>query len=106
MPAEARGLVDTNVLIGLGSVDLDQLPAEIAISAVSVAELAAGIHAARAYGRVVAAVKAAGRSPRARVAGQMNAATAVMAGLSLYATTIADFTHLADVLTVVEVEIR
>jgi hypothetical protein len=86
-----RGLVDTSVVIDLERVDPADLPSEIAVSAVTLAELAAGPHAtadsderarrqdrlqrveatfeslpvdgtvARAYGRVYAAVAAEGR---------------------------------------------
>ena len=91
-----RGLVDTSVVIDLGRVDPADLPSEIAVSAVTLAELAAGPHAtadpdqrarrqdrlqrveatfeslpvdgtvARAYGRVYAAVAAEGRKARGR----------------------------------------
>jgi hypothetical protein len=92
----ARGLVDTSVVIDLGRVQSDALPDELAIAAVTLAELAAGPHAtddpaerarrqerlqrveatfdaipfdsaaARAYGRVYAEVAAAGRKARGR----------------------------------------
>lgn len=92
----ARGLVDTSVVIDLDHIDASALPAELAVSAVTMAELAAGPHAttdraerarrqdrlqraeatfdplpvdasvARAYGRVYAAVTARGRKPRGR----------------------------------------
>ena|SRR5947207_2814676 len=92
----ARGLIDTSVVIDLGRVDPADLPDEIAVSAVTLAELAAGPHAtddpderarrqhtlqrteatfealpvdgdvARAYGRVYSAVASAGRSARGR----------------------------------------
>src|SRR5438067_3668891 len=101
-----RGLVDTSVVIDLGQVDPANLPAEVAVSAVTLAELAAGPHAtsdaeerarrqdrlqrteatfdsipvdaavARAYGRVYAAVAAAGRSPRRRAFDLLIASTA------------------------------
>jgi hypothetical protein len=91
-----RGLIDTSVVIDLPEIALDQLPTEIAISAITLAELAAGPHAtsdaaerarrqdrlqrteatfeplpvdasvARAYGRVYAAVAASGRKARGR----------------------------------------
>jgi predicted nucleic acid-binding protein len=91
-----RGLVDTSVLIELEHVDPTDLPSELAISAVTLAELAAGPHAtadaperarrqdrlqraeaafeplpvdadvARAYGRVYAAVAANGTKARGR----------------------------------------
>ncbi|MGE5336040.1 MAG: type II toxin-antitoxin system VapC family toxin [Nitrososphaerota archaeon] len=89
-----RGLLDTSVVIDLESLDPARLPAELAISALTLAELAAGPHAAddaaerarrqerlqrieagvdalpfddacaRAYGRVFAAVASAGRKAR------------------------------------------
>jgi predicted nucleic acid-binding protein len=91
-----RGLIDTSVVIDLGRIDPADLPSEIAVSAVTLAELAAGPHAtdnseerarrqdrlqrteatfeslpvdgavARAYGRVYAAVAGAGRTARGR----------------------------------------
>jgi len=91
---QPRGLLDTSVVIDLDSIDPDLLPVESAISALSMAELAAGPHAstdtverarrqdrlqraevlfdplpfdadaARAYGLVYAAVIAAGRKAR------------------------------------------
>lgn len=91
---QLRGILDTSVLIDLDAIDPDLLPVESAISALSMAELAAGPHAsrdaterarrqdrlqraevvfdpvpfdaeaARAYGLVYAAVVAAGRKPR------------------------------------------
>src|SRR5512134_3240732 len=87
----ARGLVDTSVVIDLDVIEPQHLPHELAVSAITLAELAAGPHAtrdarerarrqdrlqrteatfdplpvdanvARAYGRVYAAVVAAGR---------------------------------------------
>jgi predicted nucleic acid-binding protein len=91
-----RGLADTGVIIDLERVDPAELPVEVAISAVTLAELAAGPHvntdpeerarrqdrlqraeatfdvfpfdaaAARAYGRLYATVLAAGRKARGR----------------------------------------
>jgi predicted nucleic acid-binding protein len=91
-----RGLIDTSVLIDLHRIDATQLPSELTISAVTLAELAAGPHAttdpaerasrqdrlqraestfdpvpfdaaaARAFGRVYATVVAAGRRARGR----------------------------------------
>ena len=89
-----RGLLDTSVVIDLENVEATSLPVELAVSAVTMAELAAGPHAtgdteerarrqdrlqraeatfdplpfddeaARAYGRTYAAVVAAGRKAR------------------------------------------
>ena len=91
-----RGIVDTSVVIDLERIDPRDLPAELAVSAVTLAELAAGSHAtadpaerarrqdrlqraeatfeplsvdgavARAYGRLYAEVAAAGRKARGR----------------------------------------
>jgi len=96
MSEHPRGIVDTSVLIDLERVDIDGLPKEMTIAAVSLAELAAGPHAtddrierarrkarlqrveatfsplpfdaeaARAYGHLYAAVVAAGRKARGR----------------------------------------
>jgi predicted nucleic acid-binding protein len=45
-PHPSRGLVDTSVVIDLDLVDAEQLPNELAISALTIAELAASPHAA------------------------------------------------------------
>jgi predicted nucleic acid-binding protein len=45
-PPPLRGLIDTSVVIDLEHVAADDLPAEMAIAAVTQAELAAGPHAA------------------------------------------------------------
>ncbi len=90
----ARGVLDTSVVIDLESLDVSALPVEVAVSAITMAELAAGPHAtsdpdergrrqdrlqraeaafdalpfdadaARAYGRIYSAVVAAGRKAR------------------------------------------
>jgi predicted nucleic acid-binding protein len=95
-PRHQRGLIDTSVVIDLGRINAADLPSEIAVSAVTLAELAAGPHAtgdleerarrqdrlqrteatfdslpvdgavARAYGRIYAAVAGAGRKARGR----------------------------------------
>jgi predicted nucleic acid-binding protein len=92
----ARGLLDTSVVIELETLDPKLLPRELAVSAITFAELAAGPHAAanlderarrqerlqrseatfeplpfdiaaaHAYGRVYASVTAAGRKARGR----------------------------------------
>lgn len=45
-PRHARALIDTSLLIDLDRVDGAQLPGELAIAAITLAELAAGPHAA------------------------------------------------------------
>jgi predicted nucleic acid-binding protein len=137
-----QGLIDTNIMILRRWVNPAELPDEMAISAVTLAELSAGPHqvrrddeqagydehaerarrldilqraenefdpipfdaeAARTYGRVSAAVVAAGRKPRRRVADLMIAATAIVAGLPLFTTNPDDFAGLAGLLTVIPV---
>lgn len=130
----ARGLLDTSVVIDLDRLDPLRLPVELAISAVTLAELAAGPHAtddpdersrrqdrlqraesafdplpfdheaARAYGRIYAAVAVAGRKARgARAVDLLIAAAALAAGLPLVTRNGADFQpvrHLVDVIEV------
>lgn len=129
-----RGLIDTSVVIDLDLIEPTDLPVELAVSAVTMAELAAGPHAtadpaerarrqdrlqraeatfeplpvdasvARAYGRVYAAVGAAGRKARGRRAVDLFiAATAVAASLPLYTRNPEDFAGLSDILEVVPV---
>lgn len=128
-----RGLLDTSVVVDHDLVEPDLLPEESAIAAVTLAELAAGPHAtddeeerarrqdrlqwaaatwdalpfdaeaARAYGRIFAATRAAGCSSRARVADLLIAATAAAHGLDLYTRNGADFAGLGRILTVVTI---
>ncbi len=95
-PPALRGLIDTSVVIDIENVAPDALPSEMAIAAVTLAELAAGPHAAgdpterarrqdllqraeatfdaisfdaaaaRAYGRLYAEVASAGRKARGK----------------------------------------
>ena len=104
-----RGLIDTSVVIDLESIEPTGLPSEIAVSAITLAELAAGPHAtpdpaerarrqdrlqraeatfeplpvdiavARAYGRVCAAVAATGRKARGRRAADLFIAATALA---------------------------
>ncbi len=133
-PRHARGLIDTSVVIDLERIDPNALPGELALSAVTMAELAAGTHAtadpaerarrqdrlqraeatfdplpvdaavARAYGRVYAAVAAAGRKVRGRRAFDLLiAATAIAAGLPLYTRNPEDLSDLSGMLQIVAV---
>lgn len=133
MTEPARGLLDTSVVIDLASVDPSWLPDEAAVAAITLAELAAGPHAtsdtdeaarrqdrlqwvaatwetlpfdadaARAYGRVFAAVRSAGRSHRPRLADLLVAATAISNGLPVYTRNASDFAALEDLVEVREV---
>ena len=58
---------------------------------------------ARAYGRIYAAVVAAGRQPRRRATDLLIAATALAAGMPLYTRNGGDFAGLEKLLTVVAV---
>ncbi|MBO0807231.1 MAG: type II toxin-antitoxin system VapC family toxin [Actinobacteria bacterium] len=129
-----RALIDTNVVIHLSALDGSQLPDEMVISAVTLAELSAGPHhaddaaerarrisvlqhaettfdplpfdaeAARAFGLISAAVLAAGRKPRRRIADLMIAAVACASRLPLYTTNPGDFAGLDGMLTIVPVK--
>ena len=132
----ARGLVDTSVVIDLDRVAVQSLPREVAISVITLAELAAGpqatddleerarrqdrlqraeatfdplafdAEAARAYGRVYAAVARAGRKARGRrMPDLLIAATAVSARLPLSRNP-KDFAHLEKIATIVPVDVR
>lgn len=130
-----RGLGDTNILIYLERLAVDQLPAELLTSAVSLAELSAGVHsavdtaerarrvlrvqrveatfsplpfnveAARQYGLIAAEVIAMGRKPRSRVADLMIAGIAAANKLPLFTTNPANFRGIESVVTVVPVPI-
>ncbi len=137
-----QGLLDTNILILRRWIDRAELPDEMAISAITLAELSAGPHevrrndeqdiydehaerarrlevlqraesefdpvpfdaeTARIFGRVTAAVVAAGRKRRGRVADFMIAATAIAEGLPLFTTNPADFTGLDTLVRIIPV---
>lgn len=128
-----RGLLDTSVVIDHDLVDAAALPEESAIAAVTLAELAAGPHAAagrderarrqdrlqwaaatwdplpfdaeaaRVYGRIFAATRAAGRSSRARQADLFIAATAAAHDLPLYTRNPDDFAGLGAIVEVVAI---
>ncbi|HED19864.1 MAG TPA: type II toxin-antitoxin system VapC family toxin, partial [Gammaproteobacteria bacterium] len=58
------------------------------------------VDAARMYGRIFAATRAAGRSSRARLADLLIASTAAANGLSLYTRNPSDFSVLGRLVTV------
>lgn len=65
--------------------------------------LPSDVEAARTYGRVFAATKAAGRSSRTRLADLLIASTAAANGLPLYTRNPTDFAGLEQILTVISV---
>jgi predicted nucleic acid-binding protein len=127
-----RGILDTSVVIDLAMIEPGALPREVAVTSITMAELAAGPHAtsnaaerarrqdrlqraeaafdplpfdaaaARAYGRIYAAVAAQGRKARgARAVDLLIAAVACSVGLPLCTRNPNDFTGLDDLVTIV-----
>ncbi len=130
----SSGLLDTSVVVDWHDpAVVAALPDEIAISAITAAELASGPHlaadaveaakrqarlqevesvlepipfdasAARSYGLVVAAVVREGRKPRSRFADLLIAATAHASRLDLYTRNGDDFAGLEGLVRVVSV---
>ena len=130
MAEPTRGLLDTSVVIDHDVIDSAWLPDESAIAAITLAELAAGPHAtddpderarrqdrlqwaastweplpfdsdaARLYGRMFAAARAAGQTSRSRLADLLIAATAAASGLPVYTRNPSDFDALKAIITV------
>jgi predicted nucleic acid-binding protein len=128
-----RGLLDTSVLVALETIAETSLPVRAAVAAITLAELAAGVHlardagergarlarlqateaafeglpfdvaTARSYGHLVALVVAAGQSPRPRRMDLMIASTAHANGLPLYTMNPKDFRAVESAVTVVVV---
>lgn len=125
-------MLDTSAVIDIERLAVEELPVEIAISAITVAELSAGPHAtddprerakrmemlqmaeatfdqlafdalaARAYGRIYAALLALGRKARGRRAlDTLIAATALANELPLYTCNPDDFEGLEELIEVV-----
>ncbi|MBO0824828.1 MAG: type II toxin-antitoxin system VapC family toxin [Actinobacteria bacterium] len=135
MTQHPRGLGDTGIIIYLEQLAAADLPAELLISAVTLAELAAGVHsandgaergrriarlqrveaafsplpfdaaAARQYGVIASEVIALGRKPRSRVADLMIGSVAAANRLPLFTTNPDDFRGLDQVLTIVPVPV-
>jgi hypothetical protein len=126
------GLLDTSVVIDWDDPTVAAaLPEEVAVCAITLAELAAGPHlaisgpegarrqarlqqveatfeplpfdatAARSFGQIVVAVTEAGRSHRRRFADLLIAATAHANGLTLYTRNPDDFAGLSDLVHIV-----
>lgn len=110
------------------------MPQEVSVAAITLAELVAGVHgakdaseraarqdlvqrleatleaipfdaqAARAYGRVVAAITRVGRKARGRRAMDLLiAATALAAGIPLYTRNVEDFSGLESIIEIIAV---
>ena len=131
MAEPTRGLLDTSVVIDHDVIDSQLLPDESAISSVTLAELAAGPHAtddkderarrqdrlqwatatwdplpfdaeaARVYGRMFAASRAAGQSSRSRLADLLIASTAAANNLPVYTRNPDDFHALTGIVKVI-----
>lgn len=131
--AAVRGIIDTNIVIHLPALDPRDLPDEMVLSAITLAELSAGpLHtddelerarrqsvlqhaestfdplpfdamSARSFGQVSAAVLATGRTPRRRIADLLIAATALAYGLPLFTTNPHDFTGMGSLVHIVPV---
>lgn len=116
-----EGVLDTNTLILLDRLQVEDLPVEPVITCVTLAELSVGplatddeaeraarqarlqeaeaafeplafdAPAARAYGRVAASLRRAGRKPTARAFDALIAATAIANDLALYTCNPRDF---------------
>lgn len=121
MTVPPTGLLDTSALIGLASLDADTLPAQLRISAVTLAELSVGplvvgdaseqakrqshlqmaesrfdplpfdADSARAFGRVAASLRRRGRKTSARTYDAMIAATALAHSLPVLTFNPRDF---------------
>ena len=130
----ARGVIDTSVVVDMEHLDPLDLPVELAVTSITMAELAAGPHAAtdpveqarrqdrvqraeaafapipfdgeaaRAYGRIYAAVIASGRKARGpRAVDLLVAAVACASQLPLYTRHEWDFEGLEGLVEVVTV---
>ncbi|GAB1820430.1 type II toxin-antitoxin system VapC family toxin [Herbidospora sp. RD11066] len=129
----AEGVLDTNIVAVLSLYEAAELPQAGLITAVTLGELSDAPHAtadpirrarrmavlqhveatfdalpyddeaARMYGQICAAVRAAGRQPRGRAADLMIAAIAASNGLPLYTANPKDFAGLDGMVEIVAV---
>ena len=121
MTVHDAGVLDTSIIAALGLYDSAELPETFLITAITLGELSYGPHAtddplkrarrvallqhvestfeplpydhhaARFYGQICAAVRAAGRQPRKRASDLMIAAVAASNALPLYTANPGDF---------------
>lgn len=127
-------MLDTSVVIDLATIDPAQLPVEVAVTSITMAELSAGPHAtinaaerarrqdrlqraeaafdplpfdseaARAYGRIYAALVSTGRKARGpRSVDLLIAATATAHGLPLYTRNSDDFGGLEGLVEIISI---
>jgi len=128
-----RGVLDTSVIVDLESLSEHGLPVQSCVAAITLAELAAGLHttqdavergarlmrlqfveskldslpfdaaSARRYGQLIALVVAAGQSPRPRRHDLMIAATALVNELPLYTRNFRELSAIDAAMTIVPV---
>jgi len=126
-----RGVLDTSVVIDLEDIETNMLPAEVAVTALTMADgphaatssderarrqdrlqrteaafdpLPFDANAARAYGRIYAAVASAGRKARgARAVDLMIAAIACSVDLPLYTRNPNDFAALDELVEIISI---
>ena len=128
-----RGVLDTSVMVAFHSINSSSFPFNMSISSITLAELSTGPAAAtapgiaaarlahlqwveanfepipfdasmaRGYGRLSAAVKAAGRQPRRRAADLMIAATAFDMGVPIFTRNADDLIGADELVEVVAV---
>jgi predicted nucleic acid-binding protein len=133
MTDPTRGLLDTSVVIDHDVIDPGLLPDQSAIAAITLAELSAGPHAtedkderarrqdrlqwatatwdplpfdaeaARMYGRLFAAARAAGQKSRSRLADLLVASTAAANSLPVYTRNPSDFDALKGIVKVIPI---
>jgi predicted nucleic acid-binding protein len=131
MTDPTRGLLDTSVVIDYDLIDPLLFPDQSAIAAITIAELAAGPHAtednderarrqdrlhwatatwdplpfdaeaARMYGQMFSAARAAGRKSRSRMADLLVASTAAANSLPVYTRNPSEFDALKRIIKVV-----
>ena len=134
MTVHDAAVVDTSIIAALKLYDPSELPDTILITAVTLGELSFGPHvtddpvkragrvavlqhveatfdplpydqdAARLYGQICAAVRAAGREPRKRASDLMIAATAASNQLPLYTANADDFKGAENLVEVVGIQ--
>lgn len=126
MTRVARGVIDTNVVVLLGHLNVDELPDEPMVSAVTIAELSVGplvtddaaeraarqAHlqqaesdfdaipidsaVARVFGRVAADLRRSGRKSSARAFDALITSTAIAQGVPLFTCNPADFEGISE----------